>query len=265
MREFSEYEREKWTEASRRKLAQELDAGDIVEPDKDNPAHTRLLRIAQEVAEETGLPAKIYIQPLFETTEENRMHYGRYQLDRCRAYPLVDAVVIPEAADIFFTDDEMKAVLEHEFDHVKRKDLAYAKTAAVEEAEDAEREVRHHRHARVYPEMVREAEARRDAAIRTLSEVSTESEVHADEGAIRSGHASDLIAALEKIEIGRHAADKMDFYPPQDIIDYVSAVAAQKRQSTDPISAAKHTKETFVERLQRLEKAAESERPSRGR
>lgn len=267
MRDISDYEREKWKTVSEERFAQELEAGDIVEPDSGNPAHVRLLDIAQGLSRELGVFPHIYIAPLMGLTEEDRLRHARYSLGGFRGNHPAQAVVIPEAADVFFTREETEAVLAHEFDHVARADLFYDKMAAVEQAEDAMREYHYHRRSQSHPERLRQAEEKRDERISHLSEASTVSEVSADGNAIRSGRASAMVAALQKMMICREVGEKMDVYTPDEVIGYIDAILESRRRTNDPIAAAQHTRETFVERLRRLEKAAENEpeRPSRGR
>lgn len=127
------------------------------------------------------------------------------------------------------------------------------------------KEVHFHRGRGSHPQQVAEVEQKRDSHISALSDVSTTAEVEADKRAIGHGHAADLASALEKMEVARSAADKVGLYPREDIIQYVSAVRESQRDGGNPVKAAQHTGETFVQRLQRLEKAAASECPARTR
>lgn len=267
MHPVSDDERRKWQEFSDQHFAEQLEMGDIVEPDSSNPAHMRLLAIARDLSREFGVSPRIYISPLFGMTEQDRMHHAQYSLGGFRGNYPSNVIVIPEAADVFFTRGETEAVLAHEFDHVLQEGVFYEKMHACYEAQDAMREYHHHRREGVHVERLRAAEQRRDAGIERLSATSTRSEVMADERVIESGRASDMVSALQKMMICRELGEKAAFYTPEEVIGYISALQERQRQSNDPIHAAQHTAETFVQRLARLEKAAENEpeRPSRGR
>ncbi|MBM3618533.1 MAG: hypothetical protein FJX23_08330 [Alphaproteobacteria bacterium] len=263
MSEISEYEREKWRGVAEREIASKLADGTIVAPDAGNPAHDLLVGIAQEVAKENGIDPKIYILPVQGQTEEHRLAHARSSLGSFSALHPVNAVIIPEAAAEHFTRAETAAVLNHEMDHLIREDLFYDKVRAIETAEDSAKEAYYHQRNGSHPKQVAEVEQKRDANIATLSGISTEAEVAADERAIGHGHAAHLASALEKMEIARSAADKVGQYPREDIIKYVSAVRESQREVNNPVKAAQHTGETFVQRLARLEKAAEGQQRSR--
>lgn len=264
MTEISDYEREKWRGVAEREIASKLADGTIVELDEAKESHRYLAKIARDVAQENGIDPKIYILPVQGVTEEHRAVHTRSSLGSFSALHPVNAVIIPEAAAQLFTRDETAAVLNHEMDHLIREDLFYAKVRAVNEAQESTKEAHYHKRNGSHPKQIEEVEQKRDANIITLSDISTQAEVEADKRAIENGHAADMASALEKMEFARSAADKVGQYPREDIIKYVSAVQESQRSVNDPVKAAQHTGETFVQRLQRLEKAAGNE-PSRGR
>lgn len=276
-------------------VIEELEEGSMIFPDAENPEHAALLALVHEMEVECGRKVKLFLSPVVGADEEERHESKLETMSSFAALPGHDEVFMPECALEFFTPDEVKAVLAHEFNHLERPDLSHTKAVRAHEyvltavGELLAKKVR------LPGKLTDKLERNTDKVWERLSEIATELEVTADEAAIDKGRASDLVGALQKMvltelycaenelgearsfiresglleQLGLRMAPEVLYWPdmgPEDVNKaHESFTAPSKdRENRD---ADPHTAESFAERLARLEKAAENEpeRPSRGR
>lgn len=249
---------ERWRISADRQMARGLESGALVRPDAANPAHARIMGIVGQLAQEYGVSPEVYFAPPQGKTEVARARNARQGLGGFLAQCPNNSLIIPEAADEYFTDAEIAAVLAHEFDHLLNPELFGEKMSGLERFGHAHTEYMRARHQGAPEPVLERLAAARDTAYRQVSEVATRFEVAADERAIHAGRASDLIGALKKIMICSFVGEGMERMTPEEVIQLCNTRYEEKR-AANPEAAAGHSRESFVERLQRLEKAAAKE------
>lgn len=248
-------DQQRWRASADKQIEQGLQSGALVQPDAANPAHARIMGIVDKLSAEFGVSPAVYFTPPQGNTEEQLHHSRQQTLGGFLAQCPNNSLIIPESAHDFFTDGEIEAALAHEYDHLRSPELFGQKMSGLEQFAKAHTEWMRAKHQEAPPHVLEQLESQRNAAFDAVSEVATRFEVAADELAIASGRASDLIGALQKIMICSFVGEDMHLLSAQEVIQLCNDRYEQKRNA-NPEAAAGHSKETFVQRLERLEKAA---------
>lgn len=254
-----ETDNERWRKTADKEMAQQCAAGDLIEPDMNNPAHKRIMTILSKLSEEFGIDPAVYFAPVRPgVNEESTNRNQQLNLGGFLAHSPNNTIIIPESADYYFTDEEIEAVLAHELDHLLNPEMFGEKMSGLEQFNNAHVEWMRALHQAASPQLCDDLKSKRDALFAKVSELATRFEVSADENAIRTGRASDLISALQKTMICRYIGEDADLLPSQDITQICND-RYELQRAENQVATAGCSKETFLERLKRLEKAAEQE------
>lgn len=254
---MEQYQQER--EAGDRHVQNMLEAGIWTRPEADNPAHQRIATIVQDLAAEHGLTPELYLVKADGCTEELVALNQRKTLSQFGSIVFNQALIVPESADYFLTDDELRAVVLHEFGHMHHPE----QTAERAEAGTA--------YTKAFSGMFREGSAaqkqewaaERDAAFERLQRLVDENERQADAYMVAHGHGSDAIAGLQKMQILSHAHEDEGLLPPEEILQKCDA-ASRKLHCRPDEGKRPHLSESFLERIQRIERETEAQE-SRGR
>lgn len=255
---MNDADKERWRARADTEIAQGLKSGALVPPDAGNPAHARMLAIVEQVGAELGCAPAVYFAPTKGENDAQKQHNAQLNFGNFMAHQPNNTLVIPEAAHEFFTDGEIAAVLSHEIDHLKQGAMFGEKMSGLEKLSHFQRACMELMQQNAPPMLVETMQKQRNQAFEEVTEAATRFEIAADESAINSGRASDLIGALQKVMIGRYVGEDMDLLPPDKVVEICNDRYEHTRRA-NPAAAAGHSKETFVERLKRLEEAAEKD------
>lgn len=251
-------DQQRWRASADKQMENALAAGTLVQPDSAHPAHARIMRIVEGLSEEFGVHPQVYFAPPQGKTEAELQRSRQQGLGGFLAQCPNNSLIIPESAHDFFTDGEIEAALAHEFDHLLKPELFGQKMSGLEQFGRAHTKWMRARHQQAPQHVLDDLQAARDNAFRNASDVATRFEVAADERAIATGRASDLIGALQKIMLCEFLGEDMHLLPPEEAIALCNDRYEQKREA-NPEASAGHSAETFVQRLKRLEQAAEKD------
>lgn len=234
--------------------------GVIASPDATNPVHARLAGIARELAAEHGLSPRIYILPTPATAPEVQDVVERRHMLRFQSIPPNQTLILPEAADEYLTDDEIRGLILHEFGHLKdpathRELMAtYGDYRKAFSAAQREKD----------PQQKDERAQARDEAFARLQDVVDRSEREADSYSIQHGHGSDMISATQKHYVMEYGREEEGLMPPDEVLKHCEERSQKHNQRSEHDSSRPHLSETFLQRVQRMEKEAEAQE-SRGR
>lgn len=229
-----------------RSIAEAIELGGITRPDPADAFHSKVLGIVHNLANQYGIPA-----PGLLFAVDYHEEVGTPVV-----YPLVNIIEFPESADYYLTDREITALLIHEFDHILSPELL------------EERVLIHHQIHRYLVEKIEQGieyttqqDLREDDTlmqlIERMSALSDIIEIKADERVIREGYAADMASALQKMQITDFLGEEAINLEPEEAIAR-TAIAIESLKECDLLAAAAATSETFVQRLNRLEMAAEA-------
>lgn len=246
-------------EASAARYQEQVDEGTLAPVDMQNPAHQRLMAIAMRVGAQHGVQPKIYFVPAQRHDDEaKQLQHMQQSLSQFSANAVSDTVIIPEVADKLFTPGETEAVLTHEFDHLCNPDMLATRMDAFQQFKKAQETYMRSEHSGAPDGVREELKATRDQLFEQVSDIATRFEVSADNNVVEQGKTSDFISALQKMTFARHLGERMDLVAPQEAIEICSEREAAALQNNME-AAANHTRESFVERLARLEQAVEQQ------
>jgi Zn-dependent protease with chaperone function len=241
--------------ASERHVARQLEAQEWVVPDVANPAHARVVRLVEELAEAHGLsPAIYFVVPLGYTDDVIAIN-KRQGLGGFGSIAFNQSIIIPESADDFLTDDEIRAAVLHEFGHLHAPERAKQRI----EAQDA--------YQQAYKSVFRasddaekaQCEQQRDKAFAWLQAVTDTAEREADAYAVAHGYGSDFIASLQKIHILYDAHDLEGLVPPDEVLERCEQKFNRRRITRADDGGRPHLSESFLERVQRIERETEAQ------
>lgn len=233
-----------------------------------DPAHTisrfheRAREQCQFLANKYGIPTPtvVFLESnvftfLHENIDPNADHKTLLEI---AAGVLRNIIYIPESAEYYLTDDELMAILIHEFDHLLSPEVAAERIALELDINARKRWLRVHDIECETLEQVCADPVLADLMIQ-LQELSDYMEIKADVRVISEGYAAELASALQQINLAVYLGDEEQFIEPGQAITRVSLTIETLKAAHDPIYAAFFPSETFVERLYRLEMAAQDE------